>query len=75
MTPAINNHRCRCYQRLIIAGVVVTADKLITSVMESMTPGINTKWRKSLRTFVKVRNGPNGNLRGPGKTGNEITLK
>jgi hypothetical protein len=32
--PVINYHRCCCYQRLIIAGVI--GEKLISSVMDSM---------------------------------------
>jgi hypothetical protein len=33
---AMNYYWCRCYQRLTIAGVVVTDDKVIVGVMESM---------------------------------------
>jgi hypothetical protein len=36
LSPAIIYRRCRCYQLFIIAGVVVTGDKLLAGVMESM---------------------------------------
>ncbi len=32
----------------------------------SLTPVININWRISPRIFEKIRNGPNGLLRGPG---------
>ncbi len=64
---------------MFITGVNDTGDKLFSGVNDtgenfslfspvSLTPLINIHSRISLRIFEKIRNDPNGILRGPGDT-------
>ena len=78
LTPAINfRHFGYLYRKdSLIAGVVDTAEKFINGVVDtteqflavSLTPLINIHSRISPRIFEKIRNGPNGILRGPRDT-------
>jgi hypothetical protein len=62
---------------LTVSFEVYTVGKLIflqlatVSLPVSLTLVINTKLRIYPRIFVKIRNGPNGTLRGLGETGSE----
>jgi hypothetical protein len=57
------------------AGVVDTGGKFATGVVDTggnfangVTPVVNLELRISPRIFLKIRNGPNGILRGLGET-------
>ena len=59
-------------QDSLIAGVVDTGGNLTTPVANLppvlLIPVVNLERRISPRIFEKIRNGPNGILRGPGDT-------
>jgi hypothetical protein len=51
LLPAINYCQCHCYRRLIIAGVVVTGDKLIAGVVDTGNKRKVSNFRKHLKWF------------------------
>jgi hypothetical protein len=56
LTPTINYRQCYCYWRLMIVGVIVTSDKLIACVMESMKiwNRLNHRCQRKSRVSVVV---------------------
>jgi hypothetical protein len=53
---------------LCVGFVPAVAGSLYVAFLLSLTPLINIHSRISPRIFEKIRNGPNGILRGPGDT-------
>jgi hypothetical protein len=71
LIPVINYRQCRCYRLLIIAGVVVTGDKLVAGVMDTgnkhKVVNISANFNKNLKSL------PVGNLRTRGEMNHEKT--